>query len=445
MSHRNRHPETSSDWRAAVERSLQDCRASHSFLLASTDTPLGPFLIQAANRFQVPVVEVRLPFSHESFSDWDKRTSDPLRSSDDADSFAAQLWISPIEETFENEKVFDEIASAREADCAFDHYPLVDRALMAFADKVRVISVVPGSKTEWLIRQRLDDDQFPTASVFIAMKSEYDRRIHPSIERSHRTAKMFEGFLDRGAVGWFHSERITMSDAPACASLQRQRYIETSGMPLSVPLPLVPWFTYQKQLPSWSDRWPYLSHCTRACNGAWPDQSQAGYYDRIIAAKRDEGLQGTAFETLKRILLQQRLIASAHLNRSGQPTVSLTEVSLEALLPRRQFQSHLGRWDWESYGICINRRWIANHGGRPVFYSNAVGWNELKWEDRPFFQPTRDVESQDRFEWELEREWRVVGDIHLANIPFESAVVFVPSKLEAAQLASISRFPIMVV
>jgi hypothetical protein len=198
-------------------------------------------------------------------------------------------------------------------------------------------------------------------------------------------------------------------------------------------------------MPVGSDRWLYLSHCTRARVGAWPDQSQAGYYDHIIAAKHDEDLRVTAFDALKRILLQQRLIASSDLNRSGRPTVSLTEVPLQTLLPRRQFQSHLGRWDWESYGICINRRWIERKGGRRVLYSSKVRWSELSLQDRPFFQPTRDAETPDCSDWESEQEWRIVGDIHLADIPFESALVFVPSLEEAAQIAAFCRFSIMVV
>ena len=55
------------------------------------------------------------------------------------------------------------------------------------------------------------------------------------------------------------------------------------------------------------------------------------------------------------------------------------------------------------------------------------------------------TENPHRSEWQDEQEWRVVGDIHLAELPFESAFVFVPTTLEARELTSISRFPIMVI
>ncbi len=452
MSHRNRHPELSAYWRLAVERSLQHCRSSHSFLLASNSTPLGSFLIQAAKRVQVPVVQLRFPLPRESLAEWKQRILVESHSTSRAETFETQLWVSPIDASLVMNEAFETNELAPDTSTEFDTYPLVDRALIALADKVRVISVVAGSRTEWLIRKRLDDDRFPTASVFVAMDSKSDLRAKVPFKKSnikHLSPNLpihsLEDLLDRGAVGWLHSQRNDESEKEDCSLTQNREQNETSSADSAPPATFAPWFSFAIQTRAWSDAWPYLSHCTRARVGAWPDQSQAGYYDSLIAAKHIVDLNATAFDTLKRILLQQRLIASSDLNRSGQPTVSLTEVPLQTLLPRRQFQSHLGRWDWESYGICIHRRWVEQNGGRRVLYSNAANWSQLASQDRPFFQPTRDAKNPDCYEWEHEREWRFLGDIHLADIPFESAIVFVPTIREATHLASICRFPIMVV
>ena len=39
----------------------------------------------------------------------------------------------------------------------------------------------------------------------------------------------------------------------------------------------------------------------------------------------------------------------------------------------------------------------------------------------------------------------MLDDVHLAEIPFEAAIVFVPTLQEALELASISRFSILVI
>ncbi len=432
MSHRNRNPELSADWRVAVEKALQYCRSSHSLLLVSDSTPLGPFLIHAANRIQIPLVQLRLPLARESRNEWTQRVRDAMSHSESSET---QLWVSPIDDAAALQDANDPSASAPPLCTDFETLPLVDRALIALADKVQVISVAPGSKTERLIRLRLDDARFPTASVFVAMK-------HPAKPAS---IAAHENLLDHGAVGWLHPPSVDESTIEACGSPRVHLSQASSSDIASQVSTHVPWFKYTLQTHSSSEAWPYLSHCTRARTGPWPDQSKVGYYDSLIASRHGDDLNATAFDTLKRILLQQRLVASSDLNRSGMPTVSLTAVPLQTLLPRRQFQSHLGRWDWESYGICIHRRWAEQNGGRRVLYSSAVDWKKLSPQDRPFFQPTCDDENPDRSDWEREQEWRIVGDIHLADIPFESAFVFVPTKREAAQLATICRFPIMVV
>ena len=48
-------------------------------------------------------------------------------------------------------------------------------------------------------------------------------------------------------------------------------------------------------------------------------------------------------------------------------------------------------------------------------------------------------------DWTAEREWRHVGDVPLDEIPPDAALLFVPTETEAEQLATISRWPVVVV
>ena len=57
-----------------------------------------------------------------------------------------------------------------------------------------------------------------------------------------------------------------------------------------------------------------------------------------------------------------RLIASSEFVRGETPVVSLTAVPLGEIRTLRTYRSHLSRWDFEPYGICIRRDWLQRRG-----------------------------------------------------------------------------------
>ncbi len=457
MSHRHRHPEQSVFWRSAVDDSLRRCKATRSALLASSETPLGSYLIQAARRWQVPIVQLQLPIHNESAVEWSDRIKTiqhsrmardrPTVSTDPGEPLS-QLWISPPVETRDVLARLADSEPSQLTDAELDELPLADRGLIALADCVHVISVYPKSKTERLIQKRLADQRFPVASVFIVISTSMS--LEQESEKTSRGKKLIalkqtlNQLLDCGAVGWLQSQRLHPEGlADLESKTQLDTYHPASGGEGNPPT-FVPRFKLTCEHEASPQTWPYLSHCTRARMGAWPDQSQVGYYDSLLAINTAKDIPVSPLETLKRILMQQRLIASHELKRSKVPTVSLTEIPLRELLQRRHFQSHIGRWDWEPYGICIRQNWIEQQGGRRVQYRSPSRWPAIQPEDQPFFQVTHDPLTPDVTHWEIEKEWRFVGDIHLAEIPFESAFVFVPTEHEAREISSISRFPILV-
>ena len=141
-----------------------------------------------------------------------------------------------------------------------------------------------------------------------------------------------------------------------------------------------------------------------------------------------------------------RLLASSEFVRGETPVVSLTAVPLGEIHTLRTYRSHLGRWDFEPYGICIRRDWLQRRGTRPVQYGDEALWDAMSSADRPFFQKRESHTAGGKvFDWTVEQEWRHVGDLKLDGIPARAAMLFVPSEAEARQLAASSPWPVVVV
>jgi hypothetical protein len=150
----------------------------------------------------------------------------------------------------------------------------------------------------------------------------------------------------------------------------------------------------------------------------------------------------SALVSLRRILIQQRLLATSHLTRATEAVVCLTEWPPHELLKRRIFRPAQRRWDFECFGLCIDRQWLVDKGARPVIYGDDATWRRLSDADRTFFQHVGrgGVRSPD---WTTEREWRHRGDLDLSRLPATHGLVFTPDRQSAARLARYSRWPMV--
>jgi hypothetical protein len=193
-------------------------------------------------------------------------------------------------------------------------------------------------------------------------------------------------------------------------------------------------------LPAAQD-WVYLTHTTRACAGPWPGESTEQYIDSLL--DQSEAADHSPVAALRRIVSTQTLLASSRIIRGGHPVVCLTEVPLVELPAFRRYRTHRTRWDFEPYGLCIDRSWLIDRGARPVIYGDEATWQSLPAADRPFFQFRADgAESTASIDWSVEREWRVEGDIDLRDLAADRAMVFVPQSAAAMTIATVSRWPI---
>ena len=152
-----------------------------------------------------------------------------------------------------------------------------------------------------------------------------------------------------------------------------------------------------------------------------------------------------ATATLLRILVGQKILGSRLLTRGSVPTVSLTENRVDEWHKLRKFQPHLGRWDYEPFGIAMRRLVLERFSARPVIYGDDPIWNSLSPKQQPFFQTAKSGRGRNSMDWTQEREWRILGDIDLRQFGSSDAFVFVGDPASASLLQAFSRWPVVLI
>jgi len=368
-------------------------------LLTASATTAERFVARAAELFEVRVLSLQLHRPSETIAQWLKR----MRRDKDDPSGLHRAHLSPV--------LWDG-APPPEHEASLVRHPLQDRALVALSERLLVFHLRRGGHLEQLVRARLAHATWPTTSVYVALGTGL-------VER-----ELADELLDLGAVGWLVLDTLA-SRVPSA------RGSRSTAVARLVPLPA-------------ADDWQFLTHCTREQAAGWPDQDERQYERELIL--EPAACDRSALGALRRILIQQRLIATTRVVRGRTPVVSFTAVPLLELPALRVFRPHLGRWDFEPYGICLRREWLAARGAQAVCYGDEARWQSLAERERPFFQlhRSRPRKSRAEIDWSVEREWRHVGDVDLSELPPEAGLVFVPSRREADQLAPLSRWPLTI-
>ena len=302
-----------------------------------------------------------------------------------------------------------------------ERIPDRDRALAETADELLVLSVRDNGHWHRLLRDRLKTGRGGVTLVDL-------------VEFEGPLARV--ELLSLGAALWKPDPVQTLPLVVSCAEATADEAKPTTQHSDSV-VELVPF-------PD-ADGWTYLSHTTRACPGPWPEQPLDDYLDSLLQSRSDA--DHSPVGTLERILIQRRLIASVRTARGGSRVVSFTASPLSRLPELRRFRRHRGRWDFESFGLCIRQEWLMKRGARPVLYGDETAWQNLSESDRPFFQPAHSGHSSSEdadagIDWTVEREWRHVGELDLSQLAHDDALVFVPNFAAARCLSAVSPWPI---
>ncbi len=414
-----RHGSAQPDWPRWIDATLQHIRQHRGQLLVAPGTTLAELVTQFASSARLPITIARWT-QQDDIEAWLSGVLDSICHTIDAMNHPArnELLLSPMLEP---------------ADDRFCDLPLQDRVSIGLADRAWLLSLRTGGTLEKLIQERLTDPMFPTASVFVRLShpsrtSEYDQR-STSLGKPAKDNR----WLERGAVGWLVASRTFSGAGPLrhcqangskCATLQQ----------IVAPFPRV----WQEVHPD--DEWPYLVHCTRGFAGPLPAESEQSFRQRVWV--HPESVVWRPLETLSYLCQEGRLRGTASMTRTAERCVSFSAVPLVPLLTRRTFRSHLGRWDWEPYGLLIRRDALQAIGARHVIYGDESDYACLHSHQQPFFQPQQ-RKGEQQHEWSEEREWRVLGDVDLRMLPNNSVIAFVRSQREARQFARYCNWPVL--
>ena len=289
-----------------------------------------------------------------------------------------------------------------------DSVPLRDRLLWLLGQELRVLAVRRGGSVERLIAaQQRESPGWQPLRFDIPVADTSQRPPAVRVTTTPADSEWPRAPLSpdpRSAEGWI-SAPVVGSDA-------------------SEPLP-----------------WPMLWHATRRHEGPWAGQGESEFLDELLFERPER--DRSALATLRRIIGERRLRASPWALRGSVPSVCFSAAPLHQRPAMRTFRAHRGRWDAEPFGIAIRAELLAQLGARPVIYGDDAVWESLSAPDRPWFQRQSTRGGKSAIDWTGEQEWRLLGDLLLADLPRDSVRVFVPDMATAARVAGESPWPVL--
>ena len=393
-SHNSKHGYASHDWQESLMSALRLAQRQGWGVLSAHDAPYSEVVIHACKRFHVPFRVIRV-------ANWSKlhQRSEHHSINDGHTCDCGILWLACSEENA-NDKIL-----------------IHDLASVFLANRLFVVEMREGGKIAQLLERRLSCQSIPPGTTYLSLPTTYGSK------SCHATRT---DWLDRGAIGWLNTRDSNLA-VPRLAS--------DSSPDDRTYIPIFP----IRLLGALASK--YLVHCTRSRRGPWPDQSISQFHDDLM--ENPWNAQPSVLETLQRILKQQRLIATNNFRRGNTDTICFSSNEIKELLSMRKFQSHLARWDWEPYGIMIDRDWLERKGARQVSYIDRITAQQTSDEALAFCQVLSNESNST--DWRKEQEWRIAGDVRLGQVPFSKAIVFVPTLADAKTIQPLSRWPIVVI
>ena len=322
-----------SDWFAVLRAACAKLDDTHDILLSPASTATAPYVERCADLFGLRLLRVIIPNQpHASCSGW-LRHIRQLSVQDCSAQHGTQVFVSPALKTEPAGQAEDELSLL----------PLADRLVVAASDRLVVLHLRRHGNLHRLIHARLSRQTWPMGSVLVAMGEQLI------------DARLAGQLLAMGAVGW------VVFRSPGSGSPHDTRSVHGAGEPCAPGGPGCGIVC----LPD-AAAWPYLTHCTRRQWGPWPEQPEQAYLDDLILQRGDG--DRSALSTLKRIITQRRLLASARTIRGATPVVSFTSIPVAQLHHLRVFRPHRGCWDFLPYGILHPAPLVgaSRHAARPL-------------------------------------------------------------------------------
>ncbi|TWU48210.1 hypothetical protein [Rubripirellula reticaptiva] len=281
-----------------------------------------------------------------------------------------------------------------------------DAAVIAIADRVDAIHVRRGGNVETCLRKRLSLSRDASTRVAImgGRKDAANR------------------LITDGAIGWYLAGRN--SSLPQTSTAESTL---AGPPPTKSSSPDADWSRTDGQ---------WLIHCTRSRHGPWPGETESQYQDSVLVDHPAATHRGP-IDALERIVRSQCLIASAVATTRSEPVVCFSALPLADILQRRCFRPHLGRWDYEPFGVAVRKQVLAAMGGRPVIYGEPESRRKLAPADRFLFQAAGNT-----YDWRAEREWRINTTVQLGTLSADDVRVFASDSPTARQALTKSPWPV---
>lgn len=421
------HPEWFDHFRTAILNAKRD----RLTLLTIAKTTCDRFIRRACQLFGCPLLSVEHPSSAKL-----RDLIQLIRLSSPANA----IWVWPPTENVSRDDLLIRLAQR----------VLVLKASQKGQTLVRVTTALSKPDSDWSLDGR--------RSIYVATD--------PSLIGN----KHLNSLLRQGAIGWhLTSPKLTnRSDDPVLDGSSDRSFGErltckelTNGPGNLDPENretaddrIIPLAKFREQ-----DQ--YLYHCTRARTGPWPDQASEEFIDELLFS---DAKQRTPLAVLTRMIRQHTICASASLNRCRLPVVSFTQCKLSQIKQMRVYRSHLARWDFEPFGIGMQRDKLIDHfAACRVQYGATEDFEKLPSEQQPYFQLARTrTKAGTEIDWTMEQEWRVLGDVDFHDYIGETGwnddheaghgkrsldpvIVFVPTMADAQLLVELTDLPIIVV
>ncbi|MFQ5607168.1 MAG: hypothetical protein ACE5GA_04415 [Candidatus Zixiibacteriota bacterium] len=162
----------------------------------------------------------------------------------------------------------------------------------------------------------------------------------------------------------------------------------------------------QKSAAALSD---HLLHWTRTANGPWPGEVRGAYYRDIINS--GPAYVRCAKSTLRRIISEARLRGSSRHAPGKASVVAFTSSRLFESVRRMRYRARYREMTCEPYGIAIPREVAQRIGVQRISYRTTGELRGLSPKQRLYAHS-----SGENHNWEIEHEWRALGDIDLAPL-----------------------------
>ncbi len=297
--------------------------------------------------------------------------------------------------------------------------PIADRLAFASARQIFILSLRSGGHT-WQLAEDVMKNEAAPGRVQIFLPPRRDGE--PNSWSQHRLAA--QQLMAAGVVGW-HLAAPTIDTERE--TLEQHALSQPSNGFLETRSSQVQWLE-----PGSSTQ--FLSHHTRANPQQWPEEVEGDFWWRWLS---DGANACWPWETLLRIVCQQKLRAGHRLIPGQLPVVCFSGRCPVETAALRTFRPHLRRWDYEPYGVAIQKWWLEQQGARPVEYvehgSPIHHFQQMRYSKGS---------NASRVDWSLEQEYRFTGDLDLRTVPGDAMFYFVRTSSEAQQLAGYTSSPV---